>query len=316
MDYDRRRTDQNGATQPLRILAVDDQPTYLTWLQLVLRRAGFDVDVALDGASAIERIRNGTPIDLLLVDLTMPGMDGIETVRQIQQEARLPDLYTILLTASDKTDTKLRALDGGLDDFIAKTSPESEIVAKLRSAARRLQLERRLHVMNAELEALALTDELTGIANRRALFRSAEAMLNDGHKLAVILIDLERFKSINDTYGHPAGDVILADVGATLRSHMRISDIAGRYGGDEFVILVPDGTACEAQQLADRVLDEIRQLRWTFDGKSISVGAQHGIAISSGAVANLTELIASSDQALYLQKRRGSSRAPLERAAI
>ncbi|MBK5257959.1 MAG: diguanylate cyclase [Thermoanaerobaculia bacterium] len=315
MDLDRRRTD-HGATPQLRILAVDDQPSYLTWLQLVLGRAGFDVEVALDGMTAIERIRNGAPIDLLLVDLTMPGMDGIETVRQIQQEARLPGLYTILLTASDKTDTKLRALDSGFDAFIAKTSPESEIVAKIRSAARRLQLERRLHSANAELEALALTDELTGIANRRSLFRAAEAVFRGGRKLAVILIDLDRFKSINDTYGHPAGDVILADVGATLKSHTRINDIAGRYGGDEFVILVPDGTPCDAQQLAGRVLDKIRQLRWMFDGKAVSIGAQHGIAVSNGAITNLTELIASSDQALYLQKRLGSSRAPLERVAI
>lgn len=303
MEQSRRRTDFDGSTQKLRILAVDDQPAYLTWIQMLLRRAGFEVESALDGMTAIERVRREPAIDLLIVDLAMPGMDGIETVRQIQQEQKLSSLYTILLTGSNTTEAKLRAYDSGLDDFIVKGSPEQEILAKIRSAARRLQLERGLHQANEQLEALALTDELTGIANRRALFRSAESILRGGRRLAVILIDLERFKAINDTYGHTAGDLILAEVGSTLRSKTRINDIAGRYGGDEFVVLVPDGTAAEAQQIADRLLSAIRQLRWTFDGRELAIGAQHGIAVSNGSATNLTELIRSSDTLLYRHKR-------------
>ncbi|HYO78511.1 MAG TPA: response regulator, partial [Thermoanaerobaculia bacterium] len=158
---------------PLRVLAVDDDRMYLKRLQLVLTRAGFDVVTAHDGVSALDQIRQDAAISVLLIDLSMPGMDGIETVRHARNECAFPGLYAILLTASDGTEVKLRALDSGLDDFLTKSSSDSEILAKLRSSARRLEMERRLHLQNEELQTLALTDELTGISNRRALFREA-----------------------------------------------------------------------------------------------------------------------------------------------
>lgn len=169
----RRRSDAPDVDlpQPVRILAVDDDPAYLRYLSFVLGRAGFTVEVAVDGAAAITRTRAQPKVDLMVIDLSMPGIDGIETVRRIHLEIPSSGLYTILLTASTGTELKLRALDEGLDDFLTKGSTESEIVAKVRSAARRLQMERRLHLQNAELQTLALTDELTRIPNRRALFR-------------------------------------------------------------------------------------------------------------------------------------------------
>jgi two-component system, cell cycle response regulator len=291
----------------LRILAVDDDRSYLAYLRLVLTRAGFDVELAEDGRSAIERIRQGTPIDMLVVDLAMPGIDGIETVNQIQMEAYLPRLYTILLTANSGSDIKLRALESGLDDFLTKTSPESEILAKIRSAARRLEFERRLHLQNEELQTLALTDELTGIANRRALFHAGDRLLRMGRPLAVILFDLDQFKAINDTYGHLVGDRILADVGATFKSNTRVGDIIGRYGGDEFVLLMPDATSDEAWQASDRLLSRIRQLNWTLGDKILTINAQCGISVAPFAGKTLPELLASSDQALYRKKRRKSS---------
>lgn len=287
----------------LRILAVDDDPAYLRYLNLVLTRAGYVVETATDGASALERLRAQCDVDLLLIDLSMPGMDGIETVRRIQSECRVPGLYTILLTSSEGTETKLRALDGGLDDFLTKQSGESEILAKIRSAARRLQMERQLHLKNEELQTLALTDELTGIANRRALFRAGAEVLNSSRQLTVVLFDLDAFKQINDTFGHLTGDRILADVAALFNANTRYGDMIGRFGGDEFVLLLPDTGPEEAQQICDRVLGKIRQLSWTIGSSSITVNAQFGIATSTGGV-SLHELLASCDQALYSGKRR------------
>ena len=287
----------------LRILAVDDDPAYLRYLCLVLTRAEYAVETATDGVSALERLRAKCDIDLLLIDLSMPGMDGIETVRRIQSECRVPGLYTILLTATQTTETKLRALDSGLDDFLTKQSGEPEILAKIRSAARRLQMERQLHLQNEELQTLALTDELTGIANRRAVFRAGTEILNSPRQLTVVLFDLDSFKQINDTFGHLTGDRILADVAALFNANTRFGDMIGRYGGDEFVLLLPDTDAEHAQQICDRVLGKIRQLTWTIGGAPISVNAQFGIATST-AGSSLHELLATCDQALYSGKRR------------
>ena len=310
----RRRSDEPEGPR-LRILAVDDDRPYLKYLQMVLQRAKFDVELAYDGASAIERIRKQPHVDLLLIDLNMPGLDGIETVRHMHEVALMPPLYTILLTAIDGTDVKLRALDSGLDDFITKMSPDTEIIAKIRSAARRLEMERRLHLQNEELQSLALTDELTGIANRRALFRAGDDILRAGRRLGVVLFDLDRFKQINDAHGHLAGDRILADVASAFKAHTRYGDLIGRYGGDEFVLLLPDADLEESHHIADRLLSKIRLLKWTIDGTVLSVNAQYGVAVAPGAGSTLPELIASCDQLLYKGKRRNSVMSELKPSA-
>lgn len=305
MQPSRRRSDfqPQSSDSTLKILAVDDDPAYLRYLVLVLGRAGFtEVETASNGSAAIEHMREHCDVDLLLIDLAMPGIDGIETVRRIQEECGAPRLYTILLTAIQTTETKLRALNSGLDDFLAKQSGETEILAKIRSAARRLQMERQLHLQNEELQTLALTDELTGIANRRALFRAGEEMLTS-RSLTVVMFDLDRFKQINDTFGHLAGDRILADIGALLKANTRYGDMIGRYGGDEFVLLLPNTGEDEARQVSDRLLAKIRQLSWTISGTTINVNAQYGVAASK-AGASLRELLAKCDEALYYGKRR------------
>ncbi|HUP50553.1 MAG TPA: diguanylate cyclase [Thermoanaerobaculia bacterium] len=302
----RRRGDAGPAAPVVRILAVDDDAAYLRFLRLVLARAGFAVELAPSGEEALERLRHPPTIDILVIDLAMPGLDGIETVRKIHKDGPLQELYTILLIASSGTETKLRALESGLDDYLTKTASESEIVAKVRSAARRVELERRLHAANEELQLLALTDELTGIANRRALFRTGEQILAAGRSLSVVLFDLERFKDINDTYGHLAGDRILASVAAALKTYTRYGDIIGRYGGDEFFLLLPDTPPEEARQIAERLMGFLRQLRWTLNDTLVSVDAQYGVA-GSRPGSSLAELLASCDQMLYRGKRHGSA---------
>lgn len=300
----RRKDDYQPDNLPIRVLAVDDDGAYLRRLKLVLTRAGFDVTTANDGAAAIERIRADRDIAILVSDLSMPGMDGIETVRRAREASAFPGLYTILLTASDGTEVKLRALDSGLDDFLTKSSSDSEIVAKLRSAARRLQMERRLHVENEELQTLALTDELTGIANRRALYREAEAILGGNRHLAVALFDLDRFKQINDTYGHLMGDRILADIAATLKANTRVGDVIARFGGDEFVLLLPDTPSEEARAITSRIVTRVSDLRWVMGDYVVTASVTTGLA-TSGSASTIATLLAECDARLYEAKNVG-----------
>jgi two-component system cell cycle response regulator len=228
-------------------------------------------------------------------------------VRRIQSECSVPSLYTVLLTASESSETRLRALNSGLDDFLTKSSSESEILAKIRSAARRLEMERQLHLQNEQLQTLALTDELTGIGNRRALIRAGTEVLEAGRNLSVVLFDLERFKHINDTFGHLNGDRVLADVAASFKANTRYCDIIGRYGGDEFVLLLPDTDGKAAQQISERLMSKIRQLTWTFYGTSLHVNSQFGVATST-AGSNLHDLLSICDQSLYRKKKRVHAR--------
>jgi len=300
----RRKSDRGKPIQEasgVRVLAVDDDPAYLRYLNLVLTRAGFDFQFTTDGRSAIDRVHQDEAIGLLLVDLVMPEMDGIETLKKLRRDAKSERLYTILLTAHDSNDTKLRAFNSGFDDFLSKVASESEIIAKVRSAVRRLEMEQRLHTENATLQTLAMTDELTGIANRRAMLQAAEEILASGRFLSVVMFDLDHFKQINDTHGHLVGDQVLISVAACLKENTRTGDVIARYGGDEFVVLLPDADEQAAQMIATRITRSLQTK------KTNGVVAHAAWGSSSGQDVTILDLVEAADRNLYAsrtQRRR------------
>jgi two-component system cell cycle response regulator len=305
--FARRKTDRESrADAPcLKVLVVDDDLAYLKLLQAVLTRAGFDVAVAEDGSAALEILSSDRDIGVAIIDLAMPKMNGIETIRRLQREDDSQQrLYTILHTSFDEVETRLRALEEGCDDFIPKSATSSEIVAKLRTAARRLEMERRLHIENKELQTLALTDELTAIPNRRALFRAATEMLARGRLLSAVLFDLDHFKQINDKFGHLEGDRRLVEVAAMLKTNTRVDDIIGRYGGDEFLLLLPDTEGREARAIANRL------------SRTSPITMSFGVATSSSSNDTLADLITACDERLYRYKNARRDGSEQQRARV
>jgi two-component system cell cycle response regulator len=300
---------------PLRVLVVEDDPNYRAWIMALTRRMGCSVDAARDGAAAVEHLASDD-YDIAVVDHDMPRMTGVELIAHIRNHDRTATLYTIMLTATDDLDAKLHALGAGFDDFLGKSSTEAEIVAKLGVARRIASRQRTLDTTVRELRGLATRDELTGVFNRRVFIAETERLLSRGTALSVVLFDLDDFKAINDTYGHLAGDRVLRDIGAVFHRNTRPEDLIARYGGDEFVMVVPDLDVPHIEGLAQRLAREVRALQWSAGGtEPFTIDLTTGMA-SSRLLADpsVAQLLDAADRDLY--KNKWVRRNPNERLEL
>ena len=302
----RRRTDVDSEPPPpLRALVAEDDANYAAYLGALLKRFGFDVTITHDGKAALEAA-NAQPFDVAVIDFTMPGMDGFELISALRNHPHCSDTYALMVTGHGDLETKIAALRLGYDDFISKSTAETEMIAKLGAARRLVQRQHRLDARVRELYGLATRDELTGLFNRRYFFAEAERMIADGCNMTVALFDLDGFKKVNDNHGHLAGDQILHDIGALFLRSTRHDDLVARYGGDEFVLVTAPSTRDDVAGLTARLIDEIARLRWTFDGQVLSVTATAGLA-SSAAIEKptLAQILAACDRDLYARKGGG-----------
>jgi diguanylate cyclase (GGDEF)-like protein len=299
----RRRTDQESGSPALRALVVDDDLNYREFVTVLLKRFDFDVVEAANGAEANSALEECS-FDLLIIDCEMPKVCGLELIKEIRATSkRCADVYALMLTAHDDLDTKITALRAGFDDFLMKSTPEAEIVAKIGAARRLVVRQRRLDTTVRELYGLATRDELTGLFNRRYFFSEADRLLSEGIVVNLVLFDLDRFKEVNDTYGHLGGDRILRDVGGLFLSRTRHEDVIARYGGDEFVLLVASAALKEVEHLANRLAGEVAHLEWQFDDEVVRIGVTIGLA--SSALLDrptISQLINAGDRDLYKNK--------------
>lgn len=234
------------------ILVADDDPDIRRYVAIVLERAGYKVSVAADGDAALKLAREQSP-DLLLLDVAMPGQDGVEVCRAIQADWHVPP-PVIFLTAAGHTQARVAGLDAGAVDYISKPFELEELRARVRAALR-------TKARRDELLIEATTDALTGLPNRRHLdIRATELFaLAKRHQrpLACLMIDIDHFKQVNDTFGHAAGDAVLRHVAARLSPIRRTSDILGRYGGEEFAMFLPETEAAGALAVAEKIRAEM-----------------------------------------------------------
>jgi two-component system, cell cycle response regulator len=296
----------SAASQKSVILVADDDRVTRAMVSSWLTGAGYEVIAAADGDQALKLAGEHGP-DLLLVDVTMPGRDGYEVCRAIHAESRTPP-PVIFLTAHGHTNARVAGLDAGAVDYIVKPFANEELVARVRAALR-------TKAVHDGLAETAARDGLTGLFNRRELDTRAEqaVALAARHRrpLSCLLLDIDHFKSVNDTYGHAAGDAVLREAARRICSASRISDIIGRYGGEEFVALLPETGADGAVAAADKLRAELAGSPVGAGDTAITVRASVGVAVWGDGMGTATDLYAAADRALYRAKELGRDRTEL-----
>ena len=301
------------------ILVVDDNEDNVDVLRVRLDSWGYDTHAATNGEEALAYVKQSPP-DLILLDVMMPDITGIEVAQQIKGNRQLPFIPIIMQTALDSTEAKVEGLEAGADDYITKPIDFAELKARLRSMLRikRLQealeeREKELLEMNERLRFMSLTDGLTGLDNRRHLNERIDEMFQHAQRLnepfSVVMCDLDKFKSVNDTYGHQAGDEVLKQLAAILKEEAREIDRVGRYGGEEFLLLLPGTVLDAAVTFAERVRKHVERHTFTFPGGSTKRTASFGVAGWPHPRINDSDtLVRMADDALYVAKETGRNR--------
>jgi diguanylate cyclase (GGDEF)-like protein len=288
------------------ILVADDDGVTRAMVSSWLAGAGYEVIAAADGDQALQLAGEHGP-DLLLVDVTMPGRDGYEVCRAIQAESKTPP-PVIFLTAHGQTNARVAGLDAGAVDYIVKPFANEELVARVRAALR-------TKAVRDGLAETAARDGLTGVFNRRELDTRTEQAValaaRHGRPLSCLLLDIDHFKSVNDTYGHAAGDAVLREAARRICAASRVSDIIGRYGGEEFVVLLPETGGDGAVAAADKLRAELAGSPVGVGDTAITVRASVGAAAWGDQMSAATDLYAAADRALYRAKELGRDRTEL-----
>jgi diguanylate cyclase (GGDEF)-like protein len=287
----------------VRILIADDDRLSRRVLEKALTAGGYKVVCAEDGSEAWEILQSEDPPRLAILDWMMPGVDGVELCRKVRL-AGGPYVYILLLTANADTAAVVLGINAGADDYIKKPFNRDELYARLRTGIRILTLEERLRLQ-------ATRDPLTGLANRAAIIELLDVQLSraqrENSKLGVAMVDIDRFKHFNDTYGHTAGDTILSETARKMRAVLRPYDLIGRYGGEEFILLFPHSDSVQAYAIAER-------LRSFIASEPVDIGSSHvWVTVSAGVVDSSgfddsDSVIRAADDALYTAKKNGRNR--------
>lgn len=307
-------TDKTGKSEskPL-VLIVDDSPTIRVSLSRIVKGEFVAIE-AENGEEAWEHILGDERIEVVLTDLSMPGLDGYGLVSRLRDSviSRIQNLPVIVVTAADDTDAREKAFQAGANDFISKTSDRVEILARLRAHRKLAQTIRQLEESQRELREQANSDALTGLPNRRFFnqIASKEMSLMKRQKeyFALLMMDIDHFKTVNDTYGHAAGDQVLVQVARTLAQTIREEDMVARIGGEEFVVASPYTNRLAAIVLAERLRKAVEDLEVHFEDNLVPVTMSIGIALLPHDGGNLEDVLTAADERLYIAKQNGRNR--------
>jgi len=294
------------------VLVVDDSPAIRNQIRGVLSEVeGFEEFLeAGDGLQAFKLLVDRKP-DLVVCDLIMPVFDGLKFLALRATRPELGNIPVIMLTAEGAANRKVEVFDQGASDYVTKPFNDKELLARVRVHYRLKVLQDELRDANARLELLADTDGLTGLFNRRyfdaLLMREQQRTLRYKTPLGVALLDIDHFKYVNDTFGHPMGDEVLRNVARIVTSGVRVTDSAARYGGEEIAIVFTQTTAEGVSEVAERLRVQLAECVHSYQGSTVQRTASFGVSVFDGRGAPITakELVERADRALYKAKHSG-----------
>ncbi len=298
----------------MKVLVADDSATIRAVLRSSLKRWGFDAIVeASNGEEAWAQLQEQDAPSLALIDWEMPGLDGVELCRRVRSREEQGSTYTyvLLLTARGGRHDVVAGMEAGADDYVVKPFDEHELRVRVRAGRRIVDLQAELYRVQEQFKAQSRTDPLTGCLNRRGIIERLVAELSfagrDRRPLGVGVLDLDHFKSVNDTYGHGAGDAVLQELVRRVTSATRASDSIGRIGGEEFLILWAGLSAEVSRIAAERVRAVVEETPFVVGNSKIHMTTSLGLTTTWGSEAQ-EAVIARADQALYAAKQAGRNR--------
>ena len=296
-----------------KLLVIDDDPNAHDLVDYYLSRVVSETIHALSGAEGIQ-MAQGSPPDVILLDIEMPGMDGFQVCKQLKEKDLTRDIPILFLTKDNQSCHIAKTLDFGGSDYVTKPFVPVELQARVRSA---LRVKRASNVLREQ----ALFDPLTNLANRRTFDDGLRASIADytrnGHAFGLLILDLDHFKAVNDTYGHGVGDEVLTRVGTVIRQMSRPYDVAARYGGEEFGLILNQTQRAEARTIGRRLLEAIRRLSVPVGNRQLRITASAGLACTPARDTEVgaKQILERADALLYEAKRQGRDRM-VERASI
>ena len=292
------------------ILVIEDDKDSREILKIYLNKWDFQVFEASSSVRAFEILRNNY-IHIALVDWVLTGLSGIDICKQIRNSPFSHYLYIIIITGKKTRDDAIEALSNGADDYIMKPFNFEELKVRIDAGLRIIKFQEKLKSNLETMHKDSQIDFLTGVYNRKFIMEKLEIEFGRAKRtdseLSIILCDIDYFKRINDEFGHLAGDEVLSNVGGIFTSNLRKYDYVGRYGGEEFLLLLPDSNIESAKLISERIRKQVENTYFRFKGKKVNITLSFGIS-SSKFVPTARELIELADKALYNAKHRGRNR--------
>jgi two-component system, cell cycle response regulator len=291
-------------SQPLSVLVAEDNPVMQTVIKFMLSSWGYQPVLTVNGSEAWEILRGEGAPRLALLDWMMPGVDGVELCRRVRAAGREPYTYLMLLSGRTDSSDLIRAMEAGADDYLRKPFDAQELRVRLNAGRRIIQLQEQLVAAREELRDQTMRDSLTGLLNHAHILAALQEALRGDEPVSVLLADLDRFRQINDSFGHPAGDDVLREFCRRFRAVLPSNAALGRYGGEEFLAVLPRCDSSTARALAELLRDAVRTETFTAGAAAFPVTCSVGIACCENPhTSDAPTLLRQVDEALFWAKR-------------